>query len=270
MNHDQISLQRSEPIFAVKDVAATVRYYRDVLGFSDEWLWGDPPDFGGIRWGKIGVMFALHQDPATRIARQNHAFFVEGLNALHELHVRNGAIIISPLEAKPWGLREYTVRDFNGHFLRFGERALNRAANSGREPASSVEIVERLPNLDEYLALFQAVGWANLTRPETAEQAIAGARFGVVAMDAGRVIGTGLILGDGVSFAYLKDIMVHPDWQGRGVGTRVVQTLLDHIRQTRQSRMLVTLFTGAGLASFYERFGFCGPDAGLYGMSLHL
>jgi hypothetical protein len=53
-------LTRSEAILAVSDVVATTRYYRDVLGFADEWTWGEPPDFGGVRWGKVGVMLMTH------------------------------------------------------------------------------------------------------------------------------------------------------------------------------------------------------------------
>jgi hypothetical protein len=64
---DPVSLSRSQAILAVADVVATVRYYRDKLGFTAEWLWGDPPDFGGVLWGKVGVMFCLQPALATNI-----------------------------------------------------------------------------------------------------------------------------------------------------------------------------------------------------------
>ena len=155
--------------------------------------------------------------PDAKVGGQWHSFFVEGIDALHDLHGRNGATICSPLEAKPWGLREYTVRDLNGHYLRFGQRGSDRSATAGREPATDVAIVERLPTPEEYLGLVRAVGWAR--RPpatDRAAQALAGARFGVVAVDGGRAVGAGMVLGDGATFAYLKDIMVRPEWQARG------------------------------------------------------
>ena len=68
-----------------------------------------------------------------------------------------------------------------------------------------------------------------------------------------------MVLGDGATFAYLKDIMVHPDWQGRGIGTRIVEALLAILRRPGPDGMLVTLFTGQHLAEFYERFGFSAP-----------
>jgi ribosomal protein S18 acetylase RimI-like enzyme len=85
---------------------------------------------------------------------------------------------------------------------------------------------------------------------------LAEARFGVVAVAYEQAVGTGMVLGDGFNFAYLKDIAVHPEWQGRGIGTRIVETLLAILRRGDPDGMLVTLFTGQHLADFYERFGF--------------
>src|SRR5262249_53436648 len=119
----------------------------------------------------------------------------------------------------------------------------------------------------EYQRLVQAVGWSDIAAPDRAGEALAGARLGIVAVEGDLVVGSGLVLGDGVTFAYLKDIMVLPEWQGRKVGSRIVDALLSIIRRTAPRGMLVTLFTGRNLAEFYESFGFCGPETGLYGMS---
>lgn len=269
MDDGRVSLRSSEPIFPVKDVVETVRYYREVLGFREGWTWGDPPDFGGVRWGKVGAMFALQSGPEAPAGGQWHSFFVEGIDVLYALHQRNGATIYSPLEAKPWGLREYTVRDPNGHYLRFGQRGSDRSKTAGRQPATEVEIVERLPTPEEYRRLLRAVGWANTDRPDRARAALAGAQFGVVAVEGGHAVGAGMVVGDGATFAYLKDIMVDPEWQGRGIGTRIVDALVAILRRPGADGMLVTLFTGQHLAEFYEKFGFVGPEK-LYGMSLGL
>jgi GNAT superfamily N-acetyltransferase len=269
MGNERVMIRSSEPIFPVADVVATVRYYRDVLGFAEEWVWGTPPDFGGVRWGKVGAMFALQSGPDAKVGGQWHSFFVEGIDALYSLHSHNGATIYSPLEAKPWGLREYTVRDLNGHYLRFGQRGSDRSATAGRKPATDVTIVERLPTSEEYQALLRAVGWTNKDEPGKAAKALSGARFGVVAVEGSRAVGTGMVVGDGATFAYLKDIMVDPEWQGRGIGTRIVEALLAIIRRPPHDKLLVTLFTGQHLAEFYDRLGFCGPEK-LYGMSLNI
>jgi GNAT superfamily N-acetyltransferase len=240
-----------------------------VLGFGKDWVWGNPPDFGGVRWGKIGVMFSQPSEPEKVTGGQWHSFFVQGIDALCAMHQRNGATIVSPLEPKPWGLREYIVRDLNGHYLRFGERNNDRSATAGREPATGVVIVERMPTVEEYMALMEGVGWGGAP-PERTAGALAGARWGAVAMVGDHAVGMGLVLGDGVALAYLKDIIVLPEWQGRKVGSRIVAALLEIIRRAAAGDMLVTLFTGQDRAAFYEEFGFGGPESGLYGMSLHV
>ena len=78
MDDGRVSLRSSEPIFPVADVVATVRYYREVLGFQEGWTWGQPPDFGGVRWGKVGAMFALQSGPEAPAGGQWHSFFVGG------------------------------------------------------------------------------------------------------------------------------------------------------------------------------------------------
>jgi GNAT superfamily N-acetyltransferase len=269
MNDKRVVLRSSEPIFPVADVIATVGYYREVLGFPEGWTWGQPVDFGGVRWGRVGAMFALQDGPGTTVGGQWHSFFVEGIDDLYQLHGRNGATIYSPLEAKPWGLREYTVRDLNGHFLRFGQRGSDRSATAGREPATNVAIIERLPTPEELQRLLRAVGWSSDDRTERTEKSLAGAQCGVVAVAGAGVVGSGMVLGDGVTCAYLKDIVVHPDWQSRGIGTRIVEALLAILRRSSPEDILVTLFTGQHLAELYERCGFSGPEQ-LYGMSLKI
>lgn len=74
-----------------------------MLGSREGWTWGEPPDFGGVRWGKVGAMFALQTGEGPKRGDQCHAFFVDGL---YTFHGRSGAEICSPLEAQPWGLRE--------------------------------------------------------------------------------------------------------------------------------------------------------------------
>ena len=51
-----------------QDVFITGPCYREVLGFREGWTWGEPPDFGCVRWGKIGVMFALSSGPVVQVA----------------------------------------------------------------------------------------------------------------------------------------------------------------------------------------------------------
>lgn len=77
-------------------------------------------------------------------------------------------------------------------------------------------------------------------------------------VDDGCTLGVGRVIGDGARNFYLQDIYVHPDAQRRGVGTAIVDALLNWIRSTLPEGRTVTvaLMAATGKEPFYERFGF--------------
>src|SRR5262249_3492390 len=255
-----------DAILAVADVMATVRYYRDKLGFTGEWLWGDPPDFAGVTWGKIGVMFCLQPALAANIEGHQHAFSVSGLDRLYERHRNEGVQVISPLEGKPWGLREYTVRDLNGYHLRFGEPITGHATTSDRPLPKNVSLVQRSPTVAEYETLLRAVGWAKDSDPETTKTALVNSLYAVVADEGDRPVGMARIVGDWAKAFYVQDVIVHPDRQRQGIGTALMGAVMAYFRRTTPDGSSIGLFTGRRLAVSYERHGFGGPDTAPYGM----
>ena len=258
-------LMTVEPILAVRDVVETTRYYREVLDFGDVWLWGEPPSHGGANQDDVQVQFTL--DPALAETAEGRAVWirVQHVAGLYARHQARGAEIVAALEPKPWGVTEYTVRDLNGYRLRFAGQG--GAQEPSRELPEQVRVESRLPTWPEMEALIYAVGWEPHTNFATAPRVLEVALFGAVAMADGQAVGCALLTGDGAGFYYVRDVMVHPDWQRRHIGSALMQTLMAQVGAHAPSGALVGLFTGGGLHDFYARFGFHGPNNGLYGMT---
>jgi GNAT superfamily N-acetyltransferase/uncharacterized glyoxalase superfamily protein PhnB len=257
------TLHSVEPILAVADVEASIAYYRDVLGFSGEWFWGEPPTHGGIFLGRAHFQFS--RDPERAVAAAGLSYFLPTTDAraLYQRHQERGAAIVSPLENKPWGVREYTVRDNTGYLLRFAEPA---SPHSPSQPLpENVQIRAEAPTLAEYEALVRAVGWEQFTLWDETVTILAAARFAVTARVDGRAVGCALLVNTDPSFWYVRDVMVHPEWQRHGVGSALLETLVAWAKANVPERALMGLFTGQALRGFYERFGFVGPE-GLVGM----
>ena len=133
------------PILACTSIDDMIAFYVDRLGFEREWVWGDPPDDGGVRRGEVQLYFMRNDALAAGSAGREVMLFVEDVDSLHAEHVRRGAPIVEPLRDEPWGLREYSVVDPHGHRLRFAESvelirarlasALTRMARRPEEPA---------------------------------------------------------------------------------------------------------------------------------------
>ena len=114
---------------------------------------------------------------------------------------------------------------------------------------------DRLPDRQELLDLYDAVGWSAYTRvPDLLEQALAGSTTVVSARRDGRLVGLARALSDDATICYVQDILVDPAEQRGGVGRRLVQHVLDRHADVRQ-RVLVT-DAEPGQRAFYESLGF--------------
>jgi GNAT superfamily N-acetyltransferase len=119
-----------------------------------------------------------------------------------------------------------------------------------------VEIVEGTPSPEEYAAFRAHVRWPAVD-PVQAARGLRASLASVIARDVdGAVVGMGRVVGDGGVYLYLQDVIVLEDWRGRGIGTRLTEALLDHVRELGGPGTFVGLMAAGGIAPFYERFGF--------------
>jgi catechol 2,3-dioxygenase-like lactoylglutathione lyase family enzyme len=109
-------VERIVPILNVRDVAASLKFYVDVLGFDRSWHWGHPPTFGGVHAGEAEIQFCLDGQggPGTWLA-----IWVDDVDAWYERLRAKQVDIRQPPTNFPWGVRELNVADLDGHRIRF-------------------------------------------------------------------------------------------------------------------------------------------------------
>lgn len=245
----------AEPVLAVPDVADAIRYWQDVIGFTDKWVWGEPPTLGAVSWLGVNVQFYRSETLAERSKGNSIWMRVRNIDELYARHQRNGAEIVAPLELLEYGMGQYTVRDLNGYYLHFAspwQPAETRIA----QPTASFRVVRRSLTPEESFHIGNAVGWTKERNDAFAEKKREHEVFSLVAEADGTAIGGLAIIGDGLSFYYLKDVMVHPDWQRRGVGSALMQELTRWLDDGVPPQVMVGLYCADYMAPFYRRFGF--------------
>jgi GNAT superfamily N-acetyltransferase/catechol 2,3-dioxygenase-like lactoylglutathione lyase family enzyme len=255
-------LLHAEPVLAVDDIDKTIAYYHETLGFPQKWTWGNPPNHGGVSWnGSTFLQFSLNPE----YAKQTHGEFIwinsKNLNELYNLHQKNKVDIVVPVVTRPWGFTEYTIRDINGYFITFSERNNERKKSTTRN-TDTISIIPKIPSADKLFELVKSVGW-NPSLPSAVESQFRSASYAVVAEDTETedIIGCAFLLGDNKSFYYVKDVIVHPEWQGKGIGTKMMRDIMAWLETNGAENATVGLFTGEHLAPFYKQFGFeqaCG------------
>ena len=69
---------------------------------------------------------------------------------------------------------------------------------------------------------------------EQAEKAIHNGLFNVAAVYDGKTVGMGRLVGDGAMYWYLQEIIVLPEYQRKGIGTKIVSRLVKYVEEKRQ------------------------------------
>lgn len=112
---DPMDWQFVTPQLAVADVRETQAYYRDVLGFKIAWTYGD--EYGAVYNGVTEIFFSREEGeitPSWTYVR------VEDADVVLAGYRARGARIVEEIASHPWGMREFTLEDNNGHRFRIG------------------------------------------------------------------------------------------------------------------------------------------------------
>jgi uncharacterized glyoxalase superfamily protein PhnB len=116
MAHQKMSsIAQPVPELPVADVERAQQHYRDALGFEIGWLYPGK-EIGAVSRGNVAIFFRKREPPFEPAV---HWVFAEDIDASYNELKSLGAIIVDPLERKPWGLRQFTVMDLDGNLFYF-------------------------------------------------------------------------------------------------------------------------------------------------------
>ena len=110
--------------------------------------------------------------------------------------------------------------------------------------------------VEDVLPLYEAVGWTNYTtKPEMLEAAYKNSLHIIGAFnDDEKLIGILRGVGDGASILFIQDILVYPEYQHQGIGTKLLQMTLEKYKNVYQIQLATDDSTKT--VSFYESNGF--------------
>lgn len=128
---------------AVDDIPTAIEFYTKKLGFSSVFTWGDPPTFAGVNLDKAH-MFLRKGTPNPKGCVMY--FRVGDADQLYEFHRAQGLEVAEPIGDRPYGIRDYVVRDLHGYYLCFGHNLYNA------DPPIKIERVDVAVRLEKRLA----------------------------------------------------------------------------------------------------------------------
>ena len=138
-----VECEQQHASLRVSDVLAAVNFYTNKLGFRPGFTWGDPPTIAGVNLGNV-QMFLERGTPNPQGCA---VYFVVGnADELFAFQQAKGVEVVDSPGDRPYGLRDYRVRDLHGYELGFGHHLFNTG------PALEIERVDVPVRLEKRLA----------------------------------------------------------------------------------------------------------------------
>lgn len=124
---------------------------------------------------------------------------------------------------------------------------MNKVIQYIENPSVTLEVV---------LSLYEAVGWTNYTQhPEILKEAYKSSLHILGAFNKeGKLVGVLRAVGDGASILFIQDILVYPEYQHQGIGTKLLQLTLEKYKNVYQIQLATD--DSKKTVSFYESNGF--------------
>ncbi|MDR1693554.1 MAG: GNAT family N-acetyltransferase [Oscillospiraceae bacterium] len=114
-----------------------------------------------------------------------------------------------------------------------------------------------------------SAGWREV-HPDQLRAGLRSSAFIVAAQDGGSTVGMARLIYDGGYVAFIVDVLVLPQYQGRGIGKAMMERVLRNLRDRLKDgyTIQVDLMSAKGKEGFYEKFGFVKRPDNVYGCGM--
>jgi GNAT superfamily N-acetyltransferase len=120
----------------------------------------------------------------------------------------------------------------------------------------------------EFMHVRQALGLPVLSFP-VAARAVRDDFFNVVVLlDGETPVGCARVIGDGVLTFLILDVLVAPKYQRKGIGSKIVKIVLEHLEKVAQPGAVILLMASPGTEAFFAKHGFAARPDDAPGMQL--
>jgi len=106
--------------------------------------------------------------------------------------------------------------------------------------------------IEEIVALYKANGWSAAEKPTELFNALLNSHSLITAWDGNKLVGLGNAISDGYFVVYYPHLLIHPEYQGKGIGRKIV----DKMREKYGNFHMQMLTADVKAINFYKQAGF--------------
>jgi predicted N-acetyltransferase YhbS len=117
------------------------------------------------------------------------------------------------------------------------------------------------------IELKASVGW-NTQSIDIVEKGIQNSLYSIIAKEEDKIIGYARTVGDDATIIYIQDVIVRPEYQGKGIGSRIMEKMMAYLMIKYSKGTMVCLMSAKGKERFYQKYGFIQRPNEKYGCGM--
>ena len=107
-------------VFVVSDVTVSIGHYRDALGFSVTFQYGNPVSYACLCRDEVSLHLIAARQTKRLPGNGAICVFVKDVDAVHAELAARGARVVKPPQNYDYGMRDFDVLDLDGNQLVYG------------------------------------------------------------------------------------------------------------------------------------------------------
>ena len=107
-------------VFVVSDLPKSVEYYRDALGFTVTFQYGNTTFYACLCRDEVALHLLSARETKRLPGNGGICVFVRDVDGIHAELATRGANVIKPPQDYDYGMRDFNVVDLDGNQLTFG------------------------------------------------------------------------------------------------------------------------------------------------------
>lgn len=107
----------------------------------------------------------------------------------------------------------------------------------------------------EYQSLRNTTLWKSLPNHQV-KRALSNDLYSISVYEEDSLIGMGRVIGDGAIYFYIQDVIVRPEYKGKGIGRLIMQNIEQYLIGRFETYAFVGLMAAEDSQGFYQKLGY--------------
>ena len=117
----QNNFSHAATVLPVLDIQKSIEFYTQRLQFELMFSWGEPLSYVVLKQGGVSLHLTLRADNNSPSTEHCVVYiFVRNIEEIYQQCLQENVTILNPLELRDYKMKDFDIKDPDGHIISFG------------------------------------------------------------------------------------------------------------------------------------------------------